>query len=58
MNIIFRVRAAISKKEEVIGELQRNYDRALTECQHLETLLERQTKQNYLGLGKPKPGRK
>ena len=44
-----RVKAAIGKKEEVICELQRNYDQAMADCQHLETLLQRQTKQTYLG---------
>ena len=49
-SILFcRVRSAIQKKEETICELQRNCDQALAECQHLETLLARQTKQNYLG---------
>ena len=52
-----RVKAAIHKKDEVICELQRNYDQALAECQHLETLLQRQTKNNYLNQSKP-PGRK
>ena len=55
----FRVKAAIQKKEEKINELQSNYDRAMAECQHLETLLQRQTKQNYLSnTSKPRPGRK
>ena len=55
-----RVREIIEKKEETISELQRNCDQALAECQHLETLLARQTKQNYLGPTKAsgKHGRK
>ena len=59
--LFFRVRAAIQKKEEKINELQSNYDRAITECNHLETLLQRQTKQTYLNTNntsKPRPGRK
>jgi hypothetical protein len=59
--IYYRVKAAIQKKEDTICDLQRNYDRALTECQHLETLLQRQTKQSYLSSNTPKatkPGRK
>ena len=54
----YRVRAAIDKKEETICELQRNCDQALGECQHLETLLARQTKQNYLGPNSGKPSSK
>ena len=46
---LHRVKAAIGKKEEAICELQRNYDHAMADCQHLETLLQRQTKQTYLG---------
>ncbi len=44
----FRVKAAIERKDETIAELQRDQDRLTEECQHLETLLERATKNRYL----------
>ena len=44
-----RVREIIEKKEETIFKLLRYCDQATEKCQHLETLLERQTMQNYLG---------
>ena len=39
----------IEKKEETIFKLLRYCDQATEKCQHLETLLERQALQKYLG---------
>ena len=44
-----KVRAVIEKKEETIFKLLRYCDQATEKCQHLETLLERQALQKYLG---------
>ena len=45
---IFRVRSAIERKEEAILELKKKYERVSDHCNHLETLLQRQTKEAYM----------
>ena len=44
----FRIRSAIERKEETILDLKKKYERVSDHCNHLETLLQRQTKENYM----------
>ena len=44
----YRVRQAIERKDEALLEMRRNYERVLDQCNHLETLLHRQTKETYV----------
>ena len=45
----FRVRSAIQRKDEMIAELGKSYEKAMEQCKHLEVMLERQTRDNVLG---------
>ena len=47
-NTMFRIRSAIERKEEIIVELKKKYERVSDHCNHLETFLQRQTKENYM----------
>ena len=44
----FRVRSAICKKDEVIQDLRVNYEKAVEQNEHLEAMLQRQTKSKFL----------
>ena len=44
----YRIRSAIERKEETILDLKKKYERVSDHCNHLETLLQRQTKENYM----------
>ena len=46
--INYRIRSAIERKEETILDLKKKYERVSDHCNHLETLLQRQTKENYM----------
>ena len=50
LNILthFRIRSAIERKEENILELKKKYERVSDHCNHLEALLQRQTKESYM----------
>ncbi len=43
------VKTAITKKDEVIQDLRLNYEKAVEQNEHLEAMLERQTKERVLG---------
>ena len=43
-----RVKTAISKKDEAIQDLRRNLDKSQEQVEHLEAMLERQTKDKFL----------
>lgn len=45
---LHRVQRAIERKDEALVELRRNYERALEQCNHLETMLQLQTKNAYI----------
>jgi len=49
--VLFRVKAAILKKEEVVTQLRQQYEAAVKRADHLEGLLDQQRKQ-LLKIGK------